>query len=245
MGSCAIRLRICLILLTVSLFGCGLIEEPAKKGPSLGLIITPQLQYSTQKARTLGKTYHQNLEQLVNEIAQNPVTQGLQFANNINSVGGIGFFTHTASKAQDERYLEVILGVPDNLYEKFDFRTSIDQLFSKYGPELLSVLSSDVEIYKKKNVAGYGLNFSWRSTSRASSGPRDMIKRVVIYILKEEVRRFLTQQIRQRDLLGRSVIFAIEGEGPARRIRYIPPALKREVRPPTAEEAVEKSAGAP
>jgi hypothetical protein len=184
------------------LFGCRLIEEPSKRSSAGRLIVTPVSTYTTEKGRNLGEKYQQNLDRVVEEIVQSPVTGRLQFANNVVGVGGIGFFTHSATKSSDERYLEVILGLPDVLDDKMDFNSKVDWVFSQYGFELLSILSSDREIYQDRNVSGYGLNFSWRRSSQAAAGPRVTLESGVIYIPKEGVQGFLARQISQETLLG-------------------------------------------
>jgi hypothetical protein len=89
---------------------CGLLDDSASKKPSrTGLIATPVTYYSTSRARYLGSKYKDNVDRLVERIVRNSKTSALQFANNISSVGGIGFFTHSATKKADERYLEVVL----------------------------------------------------------------------------------------------------------------------------------------
>jgi hypothetical protein len=68
-------------------------EENPRKNVQLGLITTPPTYYTTPKARYLGEKYRANLDRLLERIVRNPKTASLQFANNIASVGGIGFFT--------------------------------------------------------------------------------------------------------------------------------------------------------
>ena len=93
---------------------CTLLDDgPARKPVAMGLIATPPTYYSTAKARYLGARYKANLDRLVERITRNSKTAPLQFANNISSVGGIGFFTHSATKTADERYLEVVLATPE------------------------------------------------------------------------------------------------------------------------------------
>ncbi|MCH8055672.1 MAG: type I-E CRISPR-associated protein Cas6/Cse3/CasE, partial [Deltaproteobacteria bacterium] len=239
LGNYAGLSRIFSIFLALSLSGCALLEKQGRKAPSLGLIITPPSYYTTRKARDLGERYNRNLEQLVQQLVQDSVTGKLQFANNIASTGGIGFFTHSASKTADERYLEVILGVPDVLKAKTDFSSKVDRLFSQYGLQLLSILSSDSDIYNDREVAGYGLNFSWRTTSKAPSGSRITLERAVIYIPKEEVRRFLNQRI-SGTLLSASVIFAIQAGAPARQVTYLLPGGRPRPAPEIRETAVAK-----
>ncbi|HEV8343359.1 MAG TPA: hypothetical protein VGR30_13390, partial [Candidatus Binatia bacterium] len=209
------------LVFTSNLFlGCTLIEERTKKESSLGLIVTPPSYYTTVRARYLGEKYKENLQRLVERVVQNPVTGKLQFANNIASLGGIGFFTHSATKSVDERYLEVMLGAPDVFDDQTDLDSKMERLFSQYGSELLNLLTGDSEIYNDKEVAGYGLNFSWRNTSQSPSGPRVTLERAVIYISKADGRRFLNRQLVQNDLLSGSVIFALQEEGPARLVSY-------------------------
>src|SRR5258707_3002655 len=89
-----------------------------------------------------------------------PKTASLQFANNISSVGGIGFFTHSATKTPDERYLEVVLATPETFETKGEYSEKIHQLFSRYGRDLLSIVNGDSDIYQDRELSGYGLNLA-------------------------------------------------------------------------------------
>src|SRR5215213_8928041 len=120
-----------LVLATTALLGgCGLLDDSATRKPSNGgLITTPVTYYSTSRARYLGIKYKENLDRLVERIVRNPKTANLQFANNIASVGGIGFFTHSATKTADERYLEVVLAAPETFEIKGAHNNKVNRLF--------------------------------------------------------------------------------------------------------------------
>src|SRR5215467_11280432 len=163
MKHCKACIAAWVLSLALIMVGCALMEEPKTKSAPLGLITTPSAYYSTPKARYLGQKYKANLDRLVERIIRNQKTANLQFANNIASVGGIGFFTHSATTTVDERYLEIILGVPETFDSQLDNNAKVHQIFSLYGGELLAILASDSEIYQEKEVSGYGLNLSWRN----------------------------------------------------------------------------------
>jgi hypothetical protein len=191
--------------------------------------------YSTQKARQLGETYSENLDQLVGKIANSPVGK-LQFANAIVSIS-MGFFTYSTSQPPDERYLEAMLAMPDILEETSDINVNIDRLFSQYGREILSILASDAKVASDQKITGYGLNFSWRSLTRTPSGPRLGLAGAVIYARKEKIKRFLNRQIEQDELLGTSVLFVRQGDQPAQQIRYSSPSPQPHAQSPVVQEA--------
>ncbi|MGH7827026.1 MAG: SPOR domain-containing protein [Candidatus Binatia bacterium] len=195
-------------------------DAPANKNAVFGLITTPSSYYSTPKAKYLGDRYKQNLERMVEQIVHNRKTSALQFANNIATVGGIGFFTHSATKSPDERYLEVVMGVPETFEAEDEHSEKLLQLFSRYGIELLTILSTDSEIYQERELAGYGLNLSWRSVVRETSGARVILERAIVYAPKEKVRSFLRQEISENSLLGEAVIFAARADAPLRLLSY-------------------------
>ena len=145
-----------------------------------------------------------NLDRLVERIVRNPKTANLQFANNIASVGGIGFFTHSATTSVDERFLEIIMGVPETFDSKLDHGAKVHRVFSLYGAELLSILASDSDIYEEKEVNGYGLNLSWRNLVPDSAGPRISLERSTLYFPKARVRSFLRGDLSQNALSWRS-----------------------------------------
>ena len=239
MSSFNAYLKACLIAVPMLIFGCALLsDEPSKKSPPFGFITTPPTYYSTAKARYLGEKYKANLDRLVERIVRNPKTANLQFANNIASVGGIGFFTHSAVKTPDERYLEVILGAPETFERKGDYSSKVNRLFSLYGTELLAILSGDSDIYQEKEVSGYGLHLSWRNVASGPAGSRVALERAIAYFPKEKVRGFVRREVSENDLLAEAVIFAVEEDGPINLVSYRPQELQSDFRPPIQEETL-------
>jgi DedD protein len=218
------------------LAGCVAVEENPKKNQQFGLITTPPTYYTTQRARYLGQKYKNNLDRLVESIVRNPKTVNLQFANNIVSVGGIGFFTHSAAGSTDERFLEVIMGVPETFDTQLDHSAKVSRVFSLYGRELLSILISDGDIYQEKEVQGYGLNLSWRNLISDTAGPKISLERAVLYFSKARARSFLRGDLTQSALLGEAVMFAAVDDGPMKLVSYLPRELKPDWRAPIQEE---------
>jgi hypothetical protein len=225
-----------LVGLAAMLMGCVTVGENPKKNVQLGLITTPPAYYTTQKARYLGEKYKNNLDRLVERIVRNPKTANLQFANNIASVGGIGFFTHSAASAADERFLEVILGLPETFDNKTDQNSKVHRVFSLYGTELLSILTSDSDIYQEREVDGYGLNLSWRNLVPETAGTRISLERTILYFPKVRARSFLRGELNQNSFLGEAVIFAVVDDGPMKLVSYRPQESKPDLRRPIQEE---------
>jgi len=209
-----------ILALGLAVLGCNLVDDPPRKSGMSGLIVTPPSYYSTPKGRFLGAKYRENLDRLVESIVRNPTTAKLQFANNIASVGGIGFFSHGATKTPDERYLEVILGAPEVFEYKGNYSAKVNHIFSLYGRDLLGILAGDPGIEQETEVSGYGLNFSWRNVGSKESASGVFLERTVVYFPKEKVWAFLRQQINPNDLLGDSTIFAAEQDGPMNLVSY-------------------------
>ena len=222
------------IVCAIIVGGCTIHEADTR--PSLSaakLIATPPSHYSTQKARYLGEKYQENLEHLIERITSNRLTSKLQFASNLGSSGGMGFFTHSAVKAPDERFLEVVLGTGEHV-EGGNYSVKLAGMFSLYGRELLLILASDREIYNDREMSGYGLNFTWRSgDSRART------ERAIVYFPKEKVRAFLRQDINDNTLLADAVIFVIEPGGQANLVSFRSQDPAPDVRAPIKEQVLE------
>ncbi|MEX0804202.1 MAG: SPOR domain-containing protein [Candidatus Binatia bacterium] len=224
--------------------GCTLqVDDASRKLSPFGLIATPPSHYSTPKGRYLGERYKENLNRLVAKIIQNPKTASLQFANNIASVGGIGFYTHSAVKVPDERFLEVVLGATETFKTKGEYSAKVARLFALYGKELLQILSSDVEIYSDKEFAGYGLNFTWRTVTPDAAGSRVGTERAIAYFPKEKVKAFLKQDLSENTLLEVAVIFAVEEDGPINLVSFSALEQKPDFRPPIQEEVLPTNPG--
>jgi hypothetical protein len=222
-----------LIVWVILASGCAIQDGDTKRQLSAaGLIATPPSNYSTQKARYLGEKYKEKLNRLIEMIIANPKTSKLQFANNLGSSGGMGFFTHSAVKAPDERFLEVVVGTGENLAAG-EYNGKVARLFSLYGRELLVILASDLEIYNDRELSGYGLNFTWRTL-----GSRASTERAVVYFLKEKVRAFLKEDIGENTLLAEAVIFVMEPEGQANLLSFRAPEHVPDVRAPIQEQVI-------
>jgi DedD protein len=231
------KLKVLLLVSPWLAIGCALLDgsTPKKTAPS-GFIATPPSYYSTAKARYLGGKYKENLDRIVERIVRNPKTSTLQFANNISSVGGIGFFTHSAAKTADERYLEVVLATPETFETKGELSDKVHRLFSQYGVELLGIISGDSDIYQDKELSGYGLNLTWRNILADPAGNRVTMARAIIYFTKDRVRNFLRQELNQNDLLGNAVIYSVEEDGPLALVSYQPREMRPDFRPAIRED---------
>jgi hypothetical protein len=224
------------LLVYLGLASCSIVNEQDRKSVPFGLITTPASYYSTSKARYLGERYKDNLDRLVEQIIRNPKTANLQFANNIASVGGIGFFTHSAVLSPDERYLEVILATPETFETRGDFNAKLDRIFSLYAAELLAILTGDAAIYQEKEVSGYALNLSWRNIVVDDRGPRVALERAIVYFPKEKVRGFLARQETRNDLLAQGAIFAMEDDRAPTLVSFRATEPRQDFRPPIREE---------
>jgi len=233
-----ILVRFCFIfgVLFSLVSGCALLDEGPSKKSANNLIATPASYYSTAKAKYLGTKYKDNLDRMVERIVRNSKTAPLQFANNISSVGGIGFFTHSATKTPDERYLEVVLATPETFETKGEYSEKIYQLFDRYGFDLLSILSGDADLYQDRELSGYGLNLAWRNVVAEGNGSRVTIARAIVYFPKEKVRGFLREEIKQNDLLNDAVIFGEEENGPLALVSYQPQTVRPDFRPAIRED---------
>ncbi len=213
--------------------GCALQDNDTSKFAAAALIATPASHYSTQKGRYLGEKYRDHLNRLVERVIANPKTTNLQFANNIASAGGVGFFTHSAVKVPDERFLEIVLGTGDRFEAKGDYSAKVARLFSHYGKELLMILFNDTDMYNEKELSGYGLNFTWRTV-----GDQPGNERVIVYFSKEKVKAFVKEDLSLNSLLADAVIFAVEQEGQANLVSFRAPEPTPDVRAPIHEQVL-------
>ena len=208
---------------------------PKKTSPS-GLISTPATYYSTAKARYLGTKYKENLDRLIERVVRDPKTTTLQFANNISSVGGIGFFTHSATRTPDERYLEIVLVTPETFEMKGAQSEKVERLFSAYGQALLAILINEPDIFRDSELSGYGLNLAWRNVTAEATGNRVSMERAILYFSKERVRGFLRHEFSQPELLSDAVIFTVEEDGPLQLVSYKPQEVHPDFRPAIRED---------
>lgn len=222
------------LLPALVLFGCSAANKP--NIASSGLIATPVSYYSTAKGRLLGERYKRNLENMVERVVRGPKTVALQFANNIASVGGIGFFTHSAATLPDERYLEIVLAAPELFETPSDAGSKLDRLFSQYGYDLLGVLAGDTEIFEDRDVSGYGLNLSWRTLSNDPGGPKVVVERAVAYFSKGQARAFLRREMNQADLFKNAIVFAGAEDGSMALVSVQAQELAVDFRPTIIEE---------
>jgi sporulation related protein len=231
------KISVVLVSLSCLFFGCTMQDSGNVKKPApSGLISTPVSYYSTAKAKYLATKYKENLDRIIEQVVRNPKTAPLQFANNIASVGGIGFFTHSATKTADERYLEVVLATPETFETKGDYSEKVQRLFSLYGFDLLRILSGDGELYQDGELTGYGLNLAWRNVVADPAGNRVILARAIIYLPKDKVRTYLRSEIKQNELLADAAIFGEEEDRPLTLVSYRPQDTRPDVRPAIRED---------
>lgn len=230
------QLKLSLLFSVFLAGGCALVEDDADKKLSSSVITTPISYYSTAKARYLGTKYKDNLGRIAERIVRNPKTGQLQFANNISSVGGIGFFTHSATETPDERYLEVVVAAPETFESKGEYSEKIQRLFSRYGAELLAIIAGDGQIFQDNALRGYGLNFTWRTVAAEGGTSGVSVARSIIYFQKEKVADFLRQGLGENELLRDAVIFATEDNGPLELVSYRARETKPDFRPAIRED---------
>jgi len=177
-------------------------------------VVAPLSVYSTVKARNLAQLYEDNLASMVARVEAHPVARTLKIQNNIETAGGIGFFTHSASQPPDQRYLELAVKTPDSQGSQ-DVSIKAKQLFERYGSELLSILAADSAIRNDDRVAGYALNFGWVDSSTVlKTGP----EKVVFYFSKEKTLAFVDGNINATQLLADPAIFHVNAQGTAREL---------------------------
>jgi hypothetical protein len=233
-----------LVSLSWLFVGCTMLDSGGTKKPApSGLISTPVSYYSTPKAKYLATKYKENLDRIIEQIVRNPKTAPLQFANNIASVGGIGFFTHSATKTADERYLEVVLATPETFETKGDYSEKVQRLFSLYGFDLLRILNGDGELYQDGELTGYGLNLAWRNVVADPTGNRVMLARAIIYLPKDKVRTYIRSEIKQDELLADAVIFGEEEDRPLTLVSYRAQDTRPDIRPAIREDNLTVTAG--
>ena len=184
----------------------------------------------------MGTKYQDNLDRLAERILRNSTTSQLQFANNISSVGGIGFFTHSATKTADERYLEVVLSTPETFETKGEYSEKVNRLFSRFGHDLLAILAGDTQIYQDQELSGYGLNLTWRLVVPDAPANRITMARAIVYFNKERVSSFLRKEMGQSELLRDAVIFAMEEDGQLNLVSYQPRETNPDFRPAIRED---------
>jgi len=195
--------------LVTLLLSCVPADRGAQERSRHELIVTPVSYYTSDKARELGTRYADNLSELAARVRANPATRKLRLRNNIESPGGIGFFTHSETYVPDERYLEVAVSLPEPLQLEENVRGKVAQLFPGFGLSLFAILLSDSDIYQDSRVAGYSVNLSWQTLAEDRSVARENI---VIYGPKEKTRQFVDKEIDEEQFFKDSVIFERQGD---------------------------------
>jgi len=204
-----IRFLLSAAFLATLVVSCVPANQSAKENSAAKLIVTPISYYTSDKAKELGTRYADNLAEMVSRLRANAVTKELRLPNNIESPGGIGFFTHSETYLPDERYLEVAVRLAEPITAEPNLKAKLDRLFPRFGLPLLAILLSDSDIYQDSRVAGYGMNLSWQTLARDLSASPDGI---VIYTPKDKARQFVDKEISQEQFFEDLVIFVLQDD---------------------------------
>lgn len=193
-----------------ALLGCVPVATDVPKTSKHEFIVTPLSYYTTHKAKELGTRYAENLDDLMTRVQESSLAQELQFANNIQSPGGIGFFTHSETHLADDRYLQMVFQVLVPLSARDTLRAEVGELMSRFGRDLLAILLSDSQIYREARIKGYGLSFTWQELAHDRSPSQ---QEIALYAPKEQARLFVDGAIDQEEFLNDLVVFERHRDG--------------------------------
>jgi len=174
-------------------------------------VIVPSSAYSTETGRALAIKYETNLQNIFLNIRIKYYPE-LKFApisvlNNMAS-GGIGFFR----PSDDKRFLgvQVYLDAPYNK-SRTDFNERAATSFSRYARGLLEIIMKEREPLNDGNVSGAFVSLSWIARDFSHSYRGGEWECINIEASRDDVKRFLSDEISNQEFVNRCEIGARMG----------------------------------
>lgn len=190
-------------LLTVASLG---IAEGALAAPSEDKVAPPD-QYSTEKARRLGVTYHKALRNLSAGIYH--CLPWVETAK-----GSIGFFRPKGA-AQDDRYLSLRIYIEQDLSPQFAaLRTEgrASAMFSRYVGAMLRRMTADAALLNDAALDGFMVVLEWLKQAGTRGGANPIHESIAVWMNKHPVAEYLAGRLPFTEIAARAQVLGWDGE---------------------------------
>ena len=174
--------------------------------------ITSLEKYTTEKGKTLGRTFAPKLRQIYDRVYHCRPWLDVHKS-------GLGF-THPAGVPGDDRYLNIWVWVDQKISPEFAALSQARRasaMFSRHGVDLLRQLAADPDIFASPTLTGYSVILTWLGPNgRTAEGEK--AETLGVFADKASVRAFLARRIGAREFVNRATIVAFDGRDPLGRL---------------------------
>lgn len=169
--------------------------------------IIPAERYSTEKGRTLGRTFADNLRRIYSRVYHCRPWLDVH-------KGGLGF-TRPVGAEGDSRYLNIWVWVDQKITPEFAALGTSSQrasaMFSRYGVDLLRQLSADPHVFAHPYLTGYSVILTWIKPN-GRVGNDEVAETLGVFADKSAVRAYLRGEMTAEEFVRRATVVAFDGE---------------------------------
>ncbi len=162
--------------------------------------------YTTEKGRSLARTFAPQLRQIYNRVYHCRPWLDVR-------KGGLGF-TRAVGHSGDDRYLNIWVWVEQEITPQFAGLGSATRrasaMFSRHGVDLLRQLAADAGIFANPAVHGYSVILEWIKPD-GRVGNEEVAETLGVFAEKAAVEAFLAKRIGAREFVEKATIVAFDG----------------------------------
>ena len=184
----------------------GIVGPPAAAAPSDDRILAVD-QYTTDKGRTLARTYWPDLRTLNAGIYHCLPWVEIQKQS-------IGFF-RPKHVAQDDRYLSLRIYIeqdPSPSFARLPVEKRASAMFSRYVGAMLRRMTKSPTLLADDSVDGFTVILEWLKQVPTAAGERPTHETIAVFVPKPVAADYLSGQISIPDVAARARVLGWDGE---------------------------------
>jgi hypothetical protein len=169
--------------------------------------ILPADQYTSEKARTLAKTYRPAMLEFNSRIYHCLPWVEVQ-------KGSIGFFKPKGAEG-DARYMSVRLYIeqePSPQFSGLAVEERASSMFSRYVGPMVKRMASTPGLMNDSSVDGFTVILEWLKQAPGSPSARPIHETIAVFITKPAAREYLTGMVAPRDFAAKTRVMGWDGE---------------------------------
>ncbi|MBW2553035.1 MAG: hypothetical protein JRE20_02735 [Deltaproteobacteria bacterium] len=204
------------ILLLVASSACQLLNKQVPI--SMESAISPADVYASIEDRNLIIKYHNNLENIYDNVRDRYKVSQLEFF----MISGICF-----RELQIKKTFATYLALNTKIYELFlnnktDYEQRLSIVFNHYLKPLLKIAAEEKEILRDVNIVGIMISSQWKVKNPLKEEYYIIVdEQVSLVTPKEQIGKYLRDKITDQELLDQSTLIVINEDDPPRIIKLI------------------------
>jgi hypothetical protein len=171
--------------------------------------VLPVAQYTTEKGRTLAKTYARDLREINTGIYHCIPWVELQKES-------IGFF-RPKHLTGDDRYLSLRIYIeqdPSPAFARLAVEERASAMFSRYVGPLLRRMTKSPALLADSSVDGFTIILEWLKQAASAAGERPVHETIAVFVPKALTADYIAGRATTADIAARARVLGWDGETP-------------------------------